>query len=80
MSVYFNKKDELKEKAVSHYKMMEAGFKDEIEECVKIQKLMAVTELQLRRQQKGKMSLTWLVIPKQQKLQSRLSLWTSLIP
>lgn len=35
MSVYFNKKDELKEKAVSHYKMMEAGFKDEIEECVK---------------------------------------------
>ena len=23
MSVYFNKKDELKEKAVSHYKMME---------------------------------------------------------
>ena len=31
MSVYFNKKDELKEKAVSHYKMMEAGFKDEIE-------------------------------------------------
>ena len=35
MSVYFNKKDELKEKAVSHYKMMEAGFKNEIEECVK---------------------------------------------
>ena len=35
MSVYFNRKDELKEKAVSHYKMMEAGFKDEIEECVR---------------------------------------------
>ena len=54
MSVYFNKKDELK--------------------------VMAETELQLRRQQKRKMSLTWLVIPKQQKLQNRLSLWTSLIP
>lgn len=35
MSVYFNKKEELKEKAANHTKMMEAGFKEEIDECVK---------------------------------------------
>ena len=35
MSVYFNKKDELKEKAVSHYKMMEASMGEEIAKCVK---------------------------------------------
>lgn len=35
MSVYFNKKEELKEKAANHTKMMEAGFKEEIDECVR---------------------------------------------
>ena len=48
MSVYFNKKDELKEKAVSHYKMMEAGFKDEIEECVKNTKTSTIRNCMLR--------------------------------
>ena len=35
MSVYFSRKDELKEKAVSHYKMMEASMGEEIAKCVK---------------------------------------------
>lgn len=39
MSVYFNRKEELKAKASNHYKMMEAGFKDEIAECVKNTKM-----------------------------------------
>ena len=80
MSVYFNKKDELKEKAVSHYKMMEAGFKDEIEECVKNTKTYGGDGIAVAAAAKREDELTWLVIPKQQKLQSRLSLWTSLIP
>ena len=53
MSVYFNKKEELKEKAVSHTKMMEAGFKEEIDECVRGTKIYggdgaAVTEVSER--------------------------------
>lgn len=39
MSVYFNKKEELKTKAVNHYKEMEASMKEEISECVKNTKI-----------------------------------------
>lgn len=35
MSIYFNRKEELKAKATKHYKMMEAGMKEETSECVK---------------------------------------------
>lgn len=35
MSVYFNKKDELREKANKHYKEMEAELHEEIAECVR---------------------------------------------
>ena len=39
MSIYFNRKEELKAKATKHYKMMEAGMKEEISECVKNTKI-----------------------------------------
>ena len=80
MSVYFNKKDELKEKAVSHYKMMEAGFKNEIEECVKNTKTYGGDGIAVAAAAKREDEFDLTGDAKQQRLQNRLSLLTSLIP